>query len=239
MNFTATPSVRNLMLALAASTALVACEPANNNSNPTNTPAVASAEEIARESARLNEWFETQYEVELGFSPIQQTFLGRPGNQDKIDDFSVEAQMAQLEWKRDSVAEMKANFDYDKLSADAKISYDIWAYQLAAAEAANAFRLNGYTFDQMTAVHAFFPQLLIAFHRVENATDMENYIKRIEGTEVALDQLIALSKESAAAGVRPPRFAFESVLESARQIITGHPSPTAMTVPYGLMHKAR
>ena len=223
MNFTATPSVRNLMLALAASTALVACEPANNNSNQTSAPAVASAEEIARESARLNEWFETQYEVELGFSPIQQTFLGRPGNQDKIDDFSVEAQMAQLEWKRDSVAEMKANFDYDKLSADAKISYDIWAYQLAAAEAANAFRLNGYTFDQMTAVHAFFPQLLIAFHRVENATDMENYIKRIEGTEVALDQLIALSKESAAAGVRPPRFAFESVLESARQIITGAP----------------
>lgn len=218
-----TPSVRNLMLALVASTALVACEPANNNTNEANAPAVASTEEIMRESARLNEWFETQYEVELGFSPIQQTFLGRPENQDKIDDFSAEAQMAQLQWKRDSVAEMKANFDYGKLNADAKISYDIWAYQLAAAEAANAFRLNGYTFDQMTAVHSFFPQLLIAFHRVENATDMENYIRRIEGTEVALDQLIALSKESAEAGVRPPRFAFERVLESARQIISGAP----------------
>ncbi len=215
------PRLRTLLLTLATSTALVACEPAQNTSE-TAVPTV-STEETAAESARLNEWFEAQYETELSFSPIQQTFQGKTENQDKIDDFSLEAQMAQLNWKRASVAEMQASFDYDKLNADAKISYDIWAYQLAAAERANEFRTNGYIFDQMTAVHSFFPQLLIAFHRVQTAEDMENYIARIKATEVAIDQLIALSKEAAATGARPPRFAFESVINSAGQVISGVP----------------
>jgi len=182
-----------------------------------------SARDDEDESVRLNAWFEERYEEELAFSPIQQTFLGVTENNDKIDDFSLEAQLEQLNWKRESVAEMRANFDYEQLNADAKISYDLWEYQLAAAEAASQFRLNGYVFEQMNAIHSFFPQLLIAFHTVEDADDMQAYVSRIEATEVALDQLITLSQEAAAAGVRPPRFAFESVIDSASQIISGAP----------------
>lgn len=218
----ATPKVRNLLLALMASTALVACEPANNSST-TAGDTVVSAEVQAEESARLNEWFETQFEKELSFSPIQQTFLGRKTDNDKIDDFSVESQMAQLAWKRASVEEMKASFDYNKLTEDAKISWDIWVQQMESGEAANEFRTNAYIFNQMTNVHTFFPQLLIAFHKVEDAADMEAYISRIRETERGIDQLIALSREAAATGVRPPRFAFDGVLTSARAVITGAP----------------
>lgn len=224
MNSFNTSKIRNLALVLMASTALVACEPANNSGTETGqTQTTATMAEREAESARLNTWFEVQYETELGFSPIQQTFLGRENDNDKIDSFTVAAQEEQLNWKRASVAEMKAMFDYNKLTDDAKTSYDIWAYQLAAAEKAFKYRTNGYTFDQMSAVHTFFPQLLIAFHRVEDAADMEAYIARIRATKTALDELITLSKESAALDVRPPRFAFESVIDSARQIITGAP----------------
>ncbi len=149
--------------------------------------------------------------------------MGVTENNDKIDDFSLEAQLEQLNWKRESVAEMRSSFDYEQLNADAKISYDLWEYQLAAIEAASQFRINGYVFEQMNAIHSFFPQLLIAFHTVEDVDDMQAYVARIEATEVALDQLITLSQEAAAAGVRPPRFAFESVIDSAGQIITGAP----------------
>ena len=218
----------------AASAMLIACDPADNsaqNSAAEETAASSSAMvtasdstgEVDNESTRLNAWFEEQYEEELAFSPIQQTFLGVTDNNDQIDDFSLEAQLEQLNWKRASVAEMKASFDYEQLSADAKISYELWEYQLAADEAAFEFRNNGYVFEQMNAVHSFFPQLLIAFHTVEDEADMQAYISRIEASEVALDQLITLSQEAAAAGVRPPRFAFESVIDSAGQIITGAP----------------
>jgi uncharacterized protein (DUF885 family) len=171
----------------------------------------------------LNAWFEEQYKTVLSFSPIQQTFMGLKTDQDKIDDFSLEAADKQLAWRRASVAEMKEKFDYNKLSNDAQISWDIWQYQLDAAEAANEFRFNGYVFDQMQAIHGFFPQLLIAFHRVEEAQDFENYISRIGESARAINQLIELSKMSAAKGVHPPKFAFETVIKEARKIITGAP----------------
>jgi len=227
-------SVCRQLLLIATSAILIACAPADNSeqtsvskeslaSSSLTVTSSESARDDEDESVRLNAWFEERYEEELAFSPIQQTFLGVTENNDKIDDFSLKAQLEQLNWKRESVAEMRASFDYEQLNADAKISYDLWEYQLAAAEAASQFRLNGYVFEQMNAIHSFFPQLLIAFHTVEDADDMQAYVSRIEATEVALDQLITLSQEAAAAGVRPPRFAFESVIDSASQIISGAP----------------
>ncbi len=186
-------------------------------------PAMPTAEDIAAETARINEFFEAKFEESLDFSPIQKTFLGRDTDQDKIDDVSAEAQAAQLDWTRAANTEMHANFDYDKLTAEAKTSWDISDYMLAQAEASDLYNTNGYTFEQMGAIHGFFPQLLIAFHVVEDGEDMDNYLSRISGASRALDQLVVLSKANAATGVHPPYFAFESVLESAQKIITGAP----------------
>src|SRR5687768_3430354 len=110
------------------------------------------------ETARLNAWFETKYKEQLAFSPIQQTFLGQKSAD--IDDMSIAAQDKQLAWQRASVAELRKSFDYAKLTPEAQTSYDIWIYQLEQAEAAVRFRSNAYIFDQMSAIHAFFPQLL-------------------------------------------------------------------------------
>ncbi|MBL4836258.1 MAG: DUF885 domain-containing protein [Kordiimonadaceae bacterium] len=218
--------VRSSIIALFASSALVACGQADTQ-NKTQTSATEtaaiSAEMVTEETARLNAWFETQFEKELRFSPIQQTFLGRKTDNDKIDDFSQAASDKRLAWKAASVAQMKAKFDYAKLSDAGKISWDIWAYQYASAKAADAFNTNAYVFNQMRAVHSFLPQLLIAFHKVENAQDLEAYVSRIKAIGVALNQLITLSKANAATGVRPPRFAFKLVLKEAKKIISGAP----------------
>jgi len=209
---------------LLASSALVACQPSSNTSSQAQPVEKSySVEEVKAETDKLNEWFETQFEEELAFSPISQTFLGRKTNNDKIDEFTRAAGEKQLQWKRDSVAHMKTNFDYDKLTDDAKVSWDIWDYQLARDEAADEFDTNGYIFDQMRAIHTFFPTLLIGVHTVDNASDMDAYISRIKATGTALNQGIVLSKENAATGVRPPRWAFESVIDSAGKIITGAP----------------
>jgi uncharacterized protein (DUF885 family) len=103
------------------------------------------------------------------------------------------------------------------------MSYDIWLYQLEQAEAAAKFRTNAYIFDQMTAIHSFFPQLLVAFHRVDDVSDMEGYINRIGETGRALRQLIEISKQNATTGVRPPRFAYDFVIDESTKIISGQP----------------
>ena len=173
------------------------------------------------ETTRINVWFEARFEEQIAFSPIQQTFLGRKSR--AINDMSVEAQDKQTAWQRTTVANMKKNFDYAKLSPEAKTSYDTWIYQLEQTEAALPFRDNAYIFDQMTAIHSFFPQLLIAFHVVEDATDMDAYINRISESGRALRQLIALSKHNATEGVRPPKFSYGFVIDESTKIITGAP----------------
>jgi len=179
------------------------------------------------ETALLNSWFEKKYEEQLAFSPIQQTFLGRKSA--AIDDMSIAAQDRQLAWQRASVAEMKQAFDYAKLTPEAQTSYDLWIYQLQQAEAALPFRTNGYVFDQMSAVHTFFPQLLVAFHRVDDPADLEAYVARIRESGRALRQLIEISKRNVVAGVRPPRFSFELVIDGSTKVITGAPFDTSGT----------
>jgi uncharacterized protein (DUF885 family) len=217
--------------ALATVFALASCDvvrtpstsPTETATETTEAAIAPTAEEIAAETERLNTWFEEKFEAEVLESPIQLTFLGRDERQGEIDDFSEAALDAQLERSRANVAELKANFDYNKLTSDAKISYDIWVYQAERAEAADEFRYNAYVFEQMQSVHSFFPQLLIAFHKVVDGEDMDNYLLRISESARGIDQLIVLSKRVAEDGVRPPYFAFESVIDEARKIITGAP----------------
>jgi uncharacterized protein (DUF885 family) len=175
----------------------------------------------ADQTARINAWFETKFKEQLAFSPIQQTFLGQKAS--TIDDLSIAAQDKQLAWQRAAAAEMRKSFDYAKLSPEAQTSYDVWLYQLEQAEAAVRFRSNAYIFDQMSAVHSFFPQLLIAFHRVDDVADMEGYVNRIRETGRALRQLIEISKQNATTGVRPPRFAYDFVIDESTKIVTGQP----------------
>jgi len=217
--------------ALATVFALASCDvvrtpstsPAETATETTETATAPTAEEIAAETDRLNTWFEDKFEAEVLESPIQLTFLGRDERQGEIDDFSEAALDAQLERSRANLAELKANFDYNKLTSDAKISYDIWVYQAERAEAADEFRYNAYVFEQMQSIHSFFPQLLIAFHKVVDGEDMDNYLLRISESARGIDQLIVLSKRVAEDGVRPPYFAFESVIDEAQKIITGAP----------------
>ena len=215
--------VKALMFGLLASSALIACSP-KSEAPIKEAPAITySAEDIAAETERLNTWFETKFEEQVMASPLQQTFLGRKTNYDKIDDLSQAEADRQLAWQKASVTEMEADFDYDKLTPDAKISWDIWKYQYDTAVAADKFRTNGYIFDQMRAVHTQIPRILIAVHKVETLSDMEAYISRLSESARALEQLIVLSKTNAAADGRPPRFAFESVIGSAQNLITGAP----------------
>ena len=175
----------------------------------------------ADETARINAWFEKKYQEELAFSPIQQTFLGRKSA--AIDDMSLAAQDKQLAWRRASVEEMKRSFDYAKLTPEAQTSYDLWIYRLQDAEAALPFRSNAYIFDQMSAIHSFFPQLLVTFHRVDDPADLQAYVARIRESGRALRQLIEISKLNVVKGVRPPRFAYDFVIDEATKVLTGAP----------------
>jgi uncharacterized protein (DUF885 family) len=215
--------MRLTLIALATAMTLTGCGQAPETSSQTSVQNMTQVEVIASESARLNAWFEKQYEAEVLTSPIQLTMLGRTERQGEIDDFSEYAIAESLARTKTNLIQLTKNFDYDKLTPDAKISYDIWVYQAGNELASDKFKLNSYVFDQMSAIHTFFPQLLISFHKVETVQDLDNYISRIAGSARAIEQLITLSKKVADNGVRPPYFAFDMVINEAQKIITGAP----------------
>ncbi len=219
-------STARLTLVLLSSVSLIACakkDAAAPEPQASIAAAAPTAEEIAAESARLNEWFDKKYEEQLDFSPIQRTFLGEKKDYDKIDDMSVAAEDAQLAWERAASDEMKASFDYNKLSPEAKTSWDVWLYQLDRAEKASKFRNSDYIFTQMQGPQAFIPQFLISFHKVDEPADMDALITRIGEAGRALTQLLDRAKTNAEGGVRPPRFAYDGVIAQSKNVITGAP----------------
>lgn len=201
----------------------------NNEQNPVPSEAQKSSDAPVSqapeksETQKLNEWFEIKYEEELMMSPIALTFQGRKERYDEIDDASEAAEDEQLKWKRQTVDEMKSKFDYEKLTADAKLSYDLWEYQYQDAFENAKFRSNNYMFDQMRGNHTFFPTFMMSFHKVETAEDMQAYVARLSGLGRAMNQLIERAEANAKTGVRPPRFAYEIVSKQANAIISGIP----------------
>lgn len=187
-------------------------------------PAVVDAPvETQEESERLNAWFDEKYEELLQQSPAQMTFLGRKDRYDEFDQFGEAAIRKQTAWRLATVEEMRESFDYESLSPQAKESWDLWVFQAEQAERGLEFMYHGYPFGELGGPEAQLPQFMINFHRVDTEADMRAYSSRIREGARAMNQVLDMAKESAARGIRPPRFAFEVARERAAKVVTGGP----------------
>lgn len=231
--------MRKTLIALAVAGLLSACEPSAQLDVTTSSDTAAQNHATERvtaqvaeqsETARLNQWFETKYEQRLQQSPLQMTFLGRKDKYDQIDDVSQAAEDKQLAWLANTVQELTTQFDYQQLTLEAQTSYDIWLYQYELAKEATAFRQNQYVFTQMQGVHALLPQIMINFHKVDSLEDMQAYNQRLEGISQAITELVQRAKQNAEQGVRPPQFAYKTIIEQIDNLISGAPFDEASSV---------
>jgi len=184
---------------------------------------VATIECAETQTECINTWFDAKFDEMLAFSPMMQTSLGMKTDYNKIDDMSVEAEQTQLEWWQQAAAEMEANFDYNELSDDAKLSWDMWKFRTEQAEAAANFRDQQYILHQMGSAQSGLPSFLISQHEVTDESDMVAFIARLGGIGTAMDQLLARAQANAEKGTRPPQFAYDSVIAESQNIIRGEP----------------
>ncbi|MBT0585280.1 DUF885 domain-containing protein [Alteromonas oceanisediminis] len=213
-------------LAMALATALMgSClQPVYAVQSTTTAPVeAASTHEQQSETERLNAWFEAQYEQQLQQSPLRMTSLGRKDRYGEIDDMSEAAADAQFAKLEQSVTEMQSTFDYNKLTDDAKISYDLWIYGYETAKAMRPYSRRSYVFTQMSGAQSSLPNLLINFHNVSSEQDIRDYISRVSGLGRAISQLLTRAQVHAEEGVRAPYFAYDGVIEQATNLITGAP----------------
>ena len=199
--------------------ALVAC----GKSEQQPTPIKTTEKVPMSETDKINAWFEQRYEEELAFSPIELTMMGRKEMFDQIDDMSLKAYQEQLEWRQHTVDQMKQQFDYQLLSHEAQMSFDLWEYRNAIAQDGREFHDLHYFFEQMDGAHSRLPTFLINFHKVASESDMVAYIARIDGISRAIMQLLEQAQHSAEMSVRPPKFAYQIVKDEAKKLIMGKP----------------
>ncbi|MFC3580372.1 DUF885 domain-containing protein [Sphingomonas hylomeconis] len=176
------------------------------------------------EDARLYAFLDKEFAEELQNRPQLATQLGLKDGQDRLDDNSDAAALRRLDWRRASVARMKAGFDRAKLSPDAQVNYDIWALELDRAELGYRFRLQAPPFYSfLYSAHAQLPNFLINTHTVQDAGDMRAYAARLRAITAVLDTAIQQSRAADAAGVRAPKFQIERVITGSHAIVTGAP----------------
>ena len=197
------------LMALAA-----ACSPA--------APAGPTEADIAAESKKLTDYLNAEYEEELKMNPLQLTSMGRKELYDQLGDFSEADALKQLEWRRTSVADMKAQIDPSKLNDDGKISWGMWESELERSELRQKWLRYSYVFGY-GGPHTDLPNFLITYHKVDEPADMDALIARIGKLGAALDQSTERAKLAAADGIRTPKFGYDRTIAESQNMISGAP----------------
>ena len=190
--------------------------------NPDSQSSVRSATEELNATEKLNQWLDGQYEKELSFSPEKRSRLGDKTDYDQLSDYSLKAQAAVLDWRRVSIEQMHTEFVYDNLTADGKLSYDMWEFSLDQAEAAAPFANYGYVFGR-GGLHSGVPSFLISYHQVDDVGDMQDYLARLKDIDRVFDQQLARAQAAADKGILQPRFGFDSAISEIQRVTAGVP----------------
>ncbi|MGF1544394.1 MAG: DUF885 family protein [Parvularculaceae bacterium] len=220
----------NRLFACAAAGALLAACGGGNDNAANNAPETAAASVDAPTSvgpqdqtAAINAWFEEQWEARVARSPQWQTFLGRKTNYDKWDDASDAYAIEGHELQMAAREEMRERFDVAALDPTAALSYRLYDYDADEAQKFFPYRNHWYRFSHFRGPHSGVPAFLINQHRVDDESDAEAYIRRLEGVEAYLGQNQKVAENQFADGVNPPKWSYPQMIATARNVINGAP----------------
>ena len=185
-------------------------------------PAPATVD--ATQEAALAKFFEDYDAAQLARSPISKSYRGIiDADYGKWDDFSDAAEAADYAADQAALAEMRRRFDPARLSAQGRLSFQLFEKKVERAAASYRYRDYGYVFDQMNGAQSQLPAFLINIHRVTNASDADAYVRRLQGLGPALRQAMAQSKARADQGIMPPKWVYPYVINDAKNVVAGFP----------------
>jgi uncharacterized protein (DUF885 family) len=178
----------------------------------------------ATEDARLAAFFEEVFQRNVKDSPVFQSQLGMKGpDYGKWGDFSDTEAQRQNELTRQDLERLRKDFKFDALSEQMQVSYRIFKQQQETAFKIFPWRFHNYAFQTMTNPATSLATFLQNVHRVDDVSDAEAYVSRLQGTEHAYSQFIDRINTAAGRGIVPTSFSFDPVLSDARNVLTGAP----------------
>jgi len=211
-----------------AVTALSACSPASETPKTAAEPIKTEQPAGQSESERLNAFFERTFEEDLKRSPLFQSYLGIKWDYGKWDDISNEEADARVAIAKNRLEKLES-FDTSKLSEQEKLSLRLYKLGIQRDLANDEFRHHRYIVHQFRAAHTQVPSFLINIHSVKTKEDAQAYISRLDNVRTYFDQVIAQMKIREEAGVFPPAWAYDQMIDASKNVITGAPFDSSET----------
>ncbi len=175
------------------------------------------------EDERLLEFFSRSFTRELEDAPEFMTALGMKKRYSEWGDYSEafieksgKATIADTAFMRDQI-------NRSALSPSMQVSYDVFLFRNEQRTANYPFRYHNYEASHFGGPHQSIPNLLINQHRIDEVSDAEAFIARLNATPVVMQQATDFMRASAAKGLTLPRFSYELMLLDARKVMSGHP----------------
>ena len=179
--------------------------------------------EIKAESEKLNNYFEDRFKDYVDRNPMFQTRLGIKKDYDKLDDISPEREKFEFQEAKKSLKWLSDSIKIGLLDKTTRLSYDLYRQRLENQINDFKYRLYNYPINQMFGMQSRVPAFMINMHKVSTKKDAEAYISRLNQIKPLFQQLEENLKERKEAGIVPPRFVFDHVLDDSRNVITGYP----------------
>ena len=179
--------------------------------------------EIKAESEKLNNYFEDRFKDYVDRNPMFQTRLGIKKDYDKLDDISPEREKFEFQEAKKSLKWLSDSIKIGLLDKTTRLSYDLYRQRLENQINDFKYRLYNYPINQMFGMQSRVPAFMINMHKVSTKKDAEAYISRLNQIKPLFQQLEENLKERKEAGIVPPGFVFDHVLDDSRNVITGYP----------------
>lgn len=223
--------MRKFFLLTAAALTLTACQAAETAADKAvattaDTPSIVEAAATAQQAdanVRLKAWFETKFMENARRYPQRLAGLGIKERMDEWNDPSRAFALEELDRVRQDMKELKSSFNPDDLDESSQLSYRLFLENGQNRLDGAKWWYHGYSFTQMFGPHSGVPTFLVNQHPIDNVEDAKNYVKRLEGVEAYLGEIIKNSKVSAEKGIMPPKFVYDHVIKTAENIVSGAP----------------
>ncbi len=154
-------------------------------------------------------------------SPELISSLGLPIDwyNDELDDES-DAKSLQLFDKLDDDLGTLHDYDFNSLSYQQKISYEVMDSFLQSMRDGKKFRHYNYPLNQLFGVQNAFPSFMDSAHRVKSKEDAEDYIARLQKVKTKFSQVLVGLKMREKEKIIPPTFVVEKVLKEMNGFIS-------------------
>jgi uncharacterized protein (DUF885 family) len=137
---------------------------------------------------------------------------------DKLDDASPEHADRMAAMVQDDL-DMLHRYDREALDEDGKLSYDALDFFLRDQVEGEKFRYNDFPVNQMFGVQSNLPSFMADTHQVNNASDADNYVKRLDLFPQHFSQVIEGLKLREGKGAIPPKFTVDKVLDQMNAFV--------------------